>query len=279
MGANRTLVKAAMVVACGALTAQADGPTGRPDPAAAVAPSISEVPCTPVDTMWPTSTSGPYELQPPRLAVAVTDLRPKDAVVLLDGRVTGRSRYFNGKKGFLYLEPGRYTMGIELDGYRSEAFVISARPGCRFDIRLRMEKARGTGEVSYPKTLGKGVPTQWIWGPVGSTAAPPPSSMPHGPDPSLRPDLGGAPPQVPRPEALSGSLRLRVEPATASVFLDGSFLATAHELDLMATAVAVPAGQHVLEMRAPGFAPRSEEINVVAGELVELHVELSASAP
>ena len=279
MGSDRTRVVVAIVATCSTLLAAADSPSSQPVPDGAVSQPVTEVPCTPVDTTWPMSSSGPYELRPPRLAVVATDLRPKDTVVLLDGRVTGRSRYFNGKKGFLYLEPGRYTLALELDGYRPETFAIAATPGCRYDIRHRMEKARGAAHVSYSEPLGKGEPTQWIWGPIGSPSAPVASGRPHGPDPSLRPDLDPASPQVPQREAAAGSLRLRVKPATASVYLDGSFLATAHELDLMVAAVAVPAGQHELEIRASGYPSRSERITVAPGELVELEVVLAEGAP
>jgi len=60
----------------------------------------------------------------------------------------------------------------------------------------------------------------------------------------------------------------------ATIYLDGSYLASARELDLMVSPIAIPVGQHVLEARAPGFASRTEEIVVTAGELVELELVL-----
>jgi hypothetical protein len=279
MGVDRTVVMVAIVLACSGVAAAgvADGP---PLPAATpAAEGVSKVPCTPVDTTWPMSSSGPYDLQPPRLSVVVTDLRPKDTVVLLDGRVAGRSRYFNGKKGFLYLEPGRYKLELRLDGYRPVAFDITARPNCRFDVRHRMERAQGLADAGYPEPPGKGEPAQWVWQPVQpAPATPAPAVPPGGPDLSLRPDLGPTSAEVAQPAAAAGSIKLRVEPSTASVYLDGSFLATARELGKMVAPLVVPAGQHVVEVRAAGFASRSVVINVVAGERVELEVALQREA-
>ena len=65
-----------------------------------------------------------------------------------------------------------------------------------------------------------------------------------------------------------------MKPPTAEVYLDGSFLATGRELDLMVAPLAVPLGPHVIEARAPGFASRFEEVSVTEGEVVELEIVL-----
>jgi len=276
MGVNRTVVVVAMVVvvALHAAPAGAEDPPGQRGAAGAEAQAgEEEVPCTPVATIWPASSSGQLRLQAPRLSVVTTDLRPKDAVVLLDGRVAGRGRHFNGKKGFLYLEPGRYTLELELDGHRPEAFTIVARPGCRFDIRHRLERARGAVSRSASAEAVKAEPTRWIWDPIDGADAPAMQPASRGPDPSLRGDL--APSRAaPRQPGDMGSLRLRISPPMATIYLDGSYLASARELDLMVSPIAIPVGQHVLEARAPGFASRTEEIVVTAGELVELELVL-----
>jgi hypothetical protein len=210
----------------------ADGGSAGSTPAVAV--GAVDVPCSPVATVWPVSGSGPATLEPPQLAVVATDIRPKDGLVFLDGRFAGRARYFNGIKGFLYLAPGSYRLELRMDGYRSEAFTIAARPSCRFDIRHRMERARGsTAEPPLP-VVGKGVPERWIWTPLETAAAGPPPTRPGAPDPSLRPDLEPGAPAASVPEPAKGGLgglRLRVSPLTAEVFLDGSFLATSRELE------------------------------------------------
>jgi hypothetical protein len=207
--------------------------------------------------------------------VAVTDIRPKDGLVFLDGRFAGRARYFNGTNGFLYLEPGDYRLELRLDGYRTEAFQIAARPSCLFEIRHRMQRSHGPATEGTVPPVGKGEPEQWVWAPVaGAAAAPSGPAPPAGPDAALRPDLDLGPSTATGVGALRGSLRLRVKPPTAEVFLDGSFLATGRELDLMVAPLDVPAGPHVLEVRAPGFASRTEEISAAEGGVVEVEIVL-----
>jgi hypothetical protein len=121
-------------------------------------------------------------------------------MVFLDGRFAGRARYFNGRKGFLYLEPGSYRLELRMDGYRTAAFSIAARPSCRFDILHRMDKSRGS---SAGPVLPEGKVTHAGLAPVeGAAAAPPPPGRPGGPDPALRPDLGS------RGRCRRGGLRL-----------------------------------------------------------------------
>lgn len=273
-----SLVRSAMVVAtlvagctatAGAVEVSGSSPAEGP----------IELQCTPVDTWWPASSPGRVEVEAPRLSVLVTDVRPKSAVVLLDGRIVGRSRYLNGSKGFLYLEPGDYTLEIRLDGYRPETFTVAARPGCRFDVRHRMVKNDGIAAGPSLADIGKGEPEQRVWKPVagsvaGSHTVPP---APRGADLSLRPDLAKRERAAAAPAGELGSLRLRVAPGTATVYLDGTLLATARELELMVAPLAVPAGTHRLEIRAPGHAHRSQEIEVVAGEVTEVTLALDRS--
>jgi len=270
-----------MAVVAGFLVVAAaadDGPPaagGKPSPTASAEDGARDVPCSPVATAWPASGSGHATLQAPQLAVAITDIRPKDGLVFLDGRFAGRARYFNGTNGFLYLEPGDYRLELRLDGYRTEAFQIAARPSCLFEIRHRMQRSHGPAAEGTVPPAGKGEPEQWVWAPVaGAAAAPSGPAPPAGPDAALRPDLDLGSSTAAGVGTPRGSLRLRVKPPTAEVFLDGSFLATGRELDLMVAPLALPAGRHVLEVRAPGFTSRSEEISAVAGEVVELEIVL-----
>jgi len=280
MRPKRSWTLVAVLAAClvAAAAVAEDSPStasGSAVPPAPADDSASDVPCSSVATVWPVTESEPQTLQPPQLAVVVTDIRPRDGMVFLDGRFVGRARYFNGRKGFLYLEPGSYRLELRMDGYRTAAFSIAARPSCRFDIRHRMDKSRGSSaEVPVPPA-GKGEPTQWVWAPVeGAAAAPPSPGWPSGADPALRPDLNLGSSAAAESEVARGSLRLRVKPTTAEVYLDGSFLATARELELMVSPLAVRVGRHVVEVRAPGFSSRFEEISAVVGEVVEVEIVL-----
>jgi hypothetical protein len=69
-----------------------------------------------------------------------------------------------------------------------------------------------------------------------------------------------------------------VKPETASVSLDGSFLATGGELARMVEPLAIASGSHELTVEAPGFATRTLSFEAVAGEVLELEVLLQRAA-
>ncbi len=244
-------------------------PSGQGSPSQIV--EAQDLPCSPVATSWPTSASGPSRLQAPQLSVVKTDLRPKDASLFLDGRFVGRARFFNGKKGFLYLEPGEYRLEAAAKGYRTDVFLIRARPNCRFDVKHRMIKGDG-GLADGESPGGKNEPVQWIWSPVAAAV---PSVQPApsgGADESLRPDLRGAPPQLAEANVGRASIRLRVRPEESTVYLDGAFLATARQLDLAVSPLAVTVGVHRIEVLAPGYAGQVAEVTLSEGgqELIEI---------
>jgi hypothetical protein len=210
--------------------------------------------------------------------VVRTDFRPKDARLFLDERFIGRARYFNGKKGYLFLEPGRYRLECRMGGYAIEVFEIEARSSCRFDIRHRMEKSSETGLETKGDPPGKGIPTQRVFPPVKSGAGPQPMGASGGPDTALRPDIGAPPSRDVLGPDRQGSLRLRIRPPRASVFIDGGFLATGEELDLMVEPLAVATGPHRLEVQAPGFTTQALEIEIAVGEAREIDITLERAS-
>jgi hypothetical protein len=68
---------------------------------------------------------------------------------------------------------------------------------------------------------------------------------------------------------------LRVSPETASVSIDGAFVATARELALMERPLATTAGKHEVIVRAPGHIKVSERIVLEPGEVLDLEFSLS----
>lgn len=246
--------------------------TGGPGGTAPV--RVHTVPCTPVATTWPVSGGEPPKIGGPTLSVVRTDLRPKDARLLLDGRFVGRARYFNGKKGYLFLEPGRYRLECQLGGYATEVFELEARPNCRFDVRHRMTRSSDTPKEVRGDPPGKGVPTQRVFGPTASGQTSERPAPRGGPEPNLRPDLGAVPPRTTSMPQASGSLLLTVRPVNASVYLDGGFLATGEELDLLVGPLAITAGPHYLEVQAPGFAVHKQVFEIEPGDTKKLDIEL-----
>ncbi len=147
------------------------------------------LPCTPVAAYWngPPPAAG---MPPgPELAVVSIDVRPKDARVHLDNRFVGRSRYLDGKPGYLYLEPGAYDLELRLEGYRTVLVKLDAQASCRYDLKHRMERVRGSSSGAPDDTYGKGEPFNRVFGPQVKTEPVAAPSRRSGPDPSLRQDL------------------------------------------------------------------------------------------
>jgi hypothetical protein len=71
-----------------------------------------------------------------------------------------------------------------------------------------------------------------------------------------------------------GSLLLAVDPSDASVYLDGRFLGTGEDITRLRRGLTVDAGEHTLSVVRPGYEGEEVEINVDAGEQVEVSVRL-----
>ena len=65
---------------------------------------------------------------------------------------------------------------------------------------------------------------------------------------------------------MSGSLRLRVSPSNAKVYLDGTLIGTVDEFDGLGSHLAAEAGLHQLELRADGYEPFKTTVKVEAGK-------------
>ncbi|MCG6947726.1 MAG: PEGA domain-containing protein [Acidobacteria bacterium] len=241
----------------------------------AIDPSTVMLPCTPVGTYW-TGPPVPENLPPgPGLAVVSLDIRPKSARVHLDGRFVGRAKYFDGWPGYLYLEPGKYRLEIRYEGYSTVAVDLDATAGCRFDLKHRLERGKSAAD-EREKTFGKGKPFQRVFAPKSDS---PPEIVPRrdsAPDPKLRRDLDLSAETIGEPDlAIGASLRLHVSPDSASVLIDGVFVATARELQSMEKPLATGAGAHRLVVRAPGHVEFVRDVSLEPGEVLELEISLS----
>jgi hypothetical protein len=65
-----------------------------------------------------------------------------------------------------------------------------------------------------------------------------------------------------------GSLRLRVKPSNAQVFVDGYFMGEIDSFDGTFQKLTLEAGAHRIEIRAEGYEPVQFEVKVVPGETI-----------
>jgi hypothetical protein len=212
----------------------------------------------------------------PDLAVVSVKARPKDARVYLDGRFVGRARYLDGKPGYLYLEPGSYSLELRLDGYQTLVVGIEAGAACRYDLKHRMQKGGAEWRSEPESSYGTGKPFNRVFAPIARKEPEVATKRSGGPDPSLRKDLGSRSDSGKATEKAPGaSLRLKVSPETASVAVDGAFVATARELALMERPLAITAGRHELVVSAPGHVEESKALVLEAGEIVDIEISLA----
>ena len=260
----------------GAQTAAQPTAGASEGPVSTVNASKVMLPCTPVAAYWngPPPAAG---MPPgPQLAVVSIDVRPKDALVHLDNRFVGRARYLDGKPGYLYLEPGTYDLELRFEGYRTVLVELDATPSCRYDLKHRMEKPRQKVPDGSATAFGKGEPFDRVFGPQVETEPEAALSRQSGSDPSLRRDLDRQSKRATDNVKMPGSsLRLRVRPDSASVSIDGVFVATGRELALMQGPLAITAGKHDVVVSASGFVAASKSIELVEGEVLELEISLS----
>jgi hypothetical protein len=67
---------------------------------------------------------------------------------------------------------------------------------------------------------------------------------------------------------------LVVNPPSAKVYLDGSFVATGRELASMVGPLAVSSGEHSIEVQAPGFLTVKRHVDLETGEALKITIDL-----
>jgi len=263
--------------------ASAENPGSSDPPTSVNETTHIDLECIPVAAYWQGSEPAAGTPPGPDLAVVTFDIRPKDARVHLDERFIGRSRFFNGKKGHLFLESGSYLIELRLEGYRVVRIEFAAEAQCRYDVIHRLERFKGGANNDSEASYGKGRPLNRVFAPLSSpeieVASGAGKHKPAAPDVRLRSDLGqGSKPSTDR-HSSHASLRLRVSPEQASIFIDGVFVATAGELTSMEGPLATTAGERLVEITADGFQKWSETAHLSAGEVKEMSVKLTPQGP
>lgn len=185
------------------------------------------------------------------------NVKPKRAEVYLDGQRIGEVRRFDGYPSMLWLEEGTYDLVIYEAGHETLHETIKIFPGVVIDFDARMEEGVATPpEEIVPPPSAQPRPSE------GSTAAAPPEGD------GARQDVDSS--------HQPARLHLTVEPADASVYLDGRFLGTGGELAELRSGLMVNAGVHQLSVVRPSYESEELTVEVDAGEDVELAVRLEA---
>ena len=194
------------------------------------------------------------------------DVKPKEALVYVDGFYAGIVDDFNGTFQRLYVAPGGHEITLFLQGYRTHSERAYLAPDRTFKIKYQMEKLPA-GEVSerpptavLPQRTGQ--PPFGPRSPGGRGQQPRPNAP--GPD--------NAPPGESAPRSGEhGTLELTLQPADAEVLIDGQSWprsgADRVTMDLSE-------GHHNIQVRKAGYVGYLSDFDVRAGETTTLSVNL-----
>jgi hypothetical protein len=194
---------------------------------------------------------------------------PEDAKVYVDGYYAGKVDDFDGFNQRLYVLRGQHEILLKRDGYRSIRYRVYIVPGETTKIEHDMTK--GVGEETLQDLTGGRVD--------------PPEDR-YAPDPRRRderdhePEVEDAPPPPHQgrddaglgmsPGVGRGTLALTVQPADASVYVDGEFRGTGRQLRTLEMAP----GMHRVEVVRPGVPTFQREVEIRPGRTENLQAIL-----
>ena len=205
---------------------------------------------------------GYYRLDPG--SAVRLEVTPKEAEVYVDGYYAGVVDDFDGMFQRLPIEPGEHEITLYRDGFRTVHQRVYVTPRSTFKLKYKMEPL-AAGDVAEPR------PAQPTPPPDGQAGPPPGAPPPPGRGPVGRRE----PPPPPNPRGTNssyGTLTIRVQPANATVLIDGERWDGPQGQDRLIVEVAD--GPHRVEIQRDGFEPYSATVNVRRGETTPINVSL-----
>jgi hypothetical protein len=176
---------------------------------------------------------------------------PAEARVYVDGYYAGTVDDYDGLFQRLNLSPGRHEIALKLEGYKTHRVKLYVAPDATVKVHYDMEKGPGetfedlTKDVREPE-VSREAEQEQRWRESESRA------------------------EADELVAVGGRLKLTVEPADASVYVDGAFRGSARE----ASELRLPPGRHRIEVVRPGYKTVDREVDVAPGSTTELRIEL-----
>ena len=176
---------------------------------------------------------------------------PREASVFVDGYAAGSVDDYDGVFQRLRLVPGPHEIVIYHPGYRTLRQHIYYSPGSTHTIRRTLEPLL-PGEPLEPQPVPRVLP---------APGAPGVPAYPQAPEGGRGPD-----------SARSGTLALRVQPADATVLVDGEPWKGPQTQDRLV--IQLPEGPHRVRVERSGYQPFVVDVDVRAGETASFNVSL-----
>ncbi|MBN2384692.1 PEGA domain-containing protein [bacterium] len=207
------------------------------------------------------------------------DVVPEEAKVFINNEYIGICDQFDGFPDFLYLEVGTYTIRFSLESYLDHEQQITVRPGRELEFNTRLIKGPSSDydrthhpDQTQPASDDQEQPVL-IEGPPAEPDRPETATVPDKPPSPIQPDQTATQETKPQPDG-TGFIRFRIFPREATVYLDGTFVGVAHELNDRADALEFSAGRHQLEIMMPGHETASQELELKPGETSQVRIIL-----
>jgi PEGA domain-containing protein len=210
------------------------------------------------------------------------DVSPGNAEVYVDGERIGRATDFDGWPQYLWLEKGTYDVVFYKDGYKTIARQITIYPGLVIDVDDQMEPGQSVRpedlatktherrderlryESERRERIERGDHDRGDYdrGEDGDWHDRARDERRH------RRDEGDM-------DAHAVRVRIDVEPADASVYVDGHFMGSGAQLSR--SGLRLEPGQHHIAVVRPGHKSEEKDFEVEAGKSVELEIHLDRS--
>jgi hypothetical protein len=179
--------------------------------------------------------------------------------VYVDGYYAGIVDDFDGLFQRLNISPGRHEISFKLEGFRTYRVRVYVPLDQTVKVHYRMQAGAGT-QVDEA-TVGTPLDDQRDDARYEERSDDRYESREQGR--YDRRDDG-------RSAGDQGTLRLDVQPADASVYVDGDFKGTARQLGTLS----LPGGRHRIEIVRPGYRTVEREVEIRPGDSAELNVDL-----
>ena len=204
---------------------------------------------------YPSSSYRSYRYRSGNIAQLRTLVEPAKARVYVDGYYAGIVDDFDGLLQRLNVSPGRHDITFKLGGYSSHTFSIYANRDQT--LKLRFDMAKGSGETrdsigeEYDRRSDR-IPDRDLDLDRDSARETADRSREVDADQA---DRRYVPPSS---DTKGGDVLLDIEPADASVYVDGEFYGKASQV----TRLELPAGRHRIEIVRPGYRTEETEVEV-----------------
>ena len=187
-------------------------------------------------------------------------VKPSDAEVYVDGYFVGRVDSYDGLFQRLHLRPGEHVIEIYHERYRPIRETMRFAPREGYELKRQME----------PLAPGDPAPAR----PKADPSAAPPDREPYDSrrDPRDRERMDPSERRGDVRTSESGAVAIRVQPAGATVVIDGEKWEGPDGPDRLV--VHLSEGSHRIEIQKEGYRPFVTEVRIRRGETVPLNVSL-----